>query len=299
MASASTSMTSRVKSLIPSKIKRKLRGYLSAYTTSTPVSVPYEIKLVNPDTLKGQIAVITGGSGTIGRSICCHLAAEGAVVYVCGMSDSKIDAVVSEISDLGGTAYAQKLDVSSDSAIVGAFCEIAQKHGKIDILVNCAGGSARAEHSAIINQETSVIDKILSINLRGVILCTREAAKVMVENKYGRIITISSIIGERGKADFAEYAAAKAGVITFTKSIAMEIGKFGVTANCVSPGIVQRGGITASFEEYLKTTNWLNSYGKPEDTATMVSYLASQQACFVTGQNFIVDGGRSLGMKGD
>lgn len=288
-----------LKKLIPQGVKRRLKRFLGQYSSSVQVAVPYEIRLTTPDRLKGQVAIITGGSGAIGRSICCQLAAEGATVYVCGMSEGKISAVISEIAGLGGNAHARKLDVSSEAAIVATISEVAERHGRIDILVNCAGGSARDDHAAIIDQETSVIDNILNINLRGAILCVREAAKLMTRAGYGRIINISSIIGDRGKANFAEYAASKAGIIAFTKSIAMELGKSGITANCVSPGIVQRGEITGADLERLKATNWLGTYGKPEDIAAMVSYLASEQASFITGQNFIVDGGRSLGLKGD
>jgi len=191
------------------------------------------------------------------------------------------------------------MDVSDEQLIVSVFDSIYKNHGKIDILVNCAGGSARGDYAPIIQQKTSVIDNLLNINLRGTILCTREGAKAMVEKGYGRIINISSVIGERGKANFSEYAASKGGVIAFTKSIAMELGKYGITANCVSPGIVQRGGVSESDLERLQNTNWLRSYGKPEDSASMVAYLVSEKAAFVTGQNFIVDGGRSLGLKGD
>ena len=288
-----------VRKLVPGRVKAFIKSRLPAAAPALQVSVPYEIRLAAADRLKGQVAVVTGGSGAIGRSICCHLAAEGATVYVGGTSEARMGEVVAEIVALGGRAYPQKLDVTSEAAITAAFAAIAGQQGRIDILVNCAGGSAREDYGPIIAQKTSVIDNILAVNLRGAILCVREAAKVMVAGKYGRIINVSSVIGDRGKANFAEYAASKAGVIAFTKSIAMELGQYGITANCVSPGIVQRGEITAAALEHLKTTNWLGGYGKPEDIATMVAYLASDQAAFITGQNMIVDGGRSLGLKGD
>ncbi|MFK8252339.1 SDR family NAD(P)-dependent oxidoreductase [Ancylobacter terrae] len=288
-----------LKKLVPAPVKAKIKAYVLRNAPALPVAVPYQIRLVGKDRLKGQVAVVTGGSGAIGRAICCHLAAEGAIVYVCGTSDARMGEVVSEIAALGGTAHAQKLDVGDEGAIRAAFAAIGQAHGRIDILVNCAGGSAREDHGAIIDQKTSVIDAILTINLRGTMLCVREAARIMVGRGYGRIINVSSIIGERGKANFAEYAASKAGVIVFTKSIAMELGTSGITANCVSPGIVQRGAITGDMIEQLKKTNWLGGYGKPEDIASMVSYLVSDEAAFITGQNMIVDGGRSLGLKGD
>ncbi|MFA7439776.1 MAG: SDR family NAD(P)-dependent oxidoreductase [Sphingomonadaceae bacterium] len=288
-----------LKKVVPAGVRRKMGRFLARYAPPVDTPARYEIHLDGQGRLAGQIAIVTGGSGAIGRSICCHLAAEGATVYVCGASHNKINAVVSEIGELGGIAHAQKMDVSDEQLIVSVFDSIYKNHGKIDILVNCAGGSARGDYAPIIQQKTSVIDNLLNINLRGTILCTREGAKAMVEKGYGRIINISSVIGERGKANFSEYAASKGGVIAFTKSIAMELGKYGITANCVSPGIVQRGGVSESDLERLQNTNWLRSYGKPEDSASMVAYLVSEKAAFVTGQNFIVDGGRSLGLKGD
>lgn len=290
---------SGLKALVPAGVKSRIKKVLRRYVSAVPVAVPYQIRLDAAGRLKGQVAVVTGGSGAIGRSICCLLAAEGATVHVCGMSPDKVDAVVAEIGGLGGSAHARRLDVSSDADIVAAMSEIAARHGRLDILVNCAGGSARQQHAAIVEQKTEVIDSILGINLRGTILCVREAAKVMVGRGYGRIVNVSSIIADHGKANFSEYAASKAGVIAFTRSIAMELGTSGITANCVSPGIVQRGEITGGTAERLKATNWLGTYGKPEDIATMVSYLVSDSASFITGQNFIVDGGRSLGLKGD
>lgn len=278
---------------------RPIRALQDLLSPKVTVTAPYEIRVADGGELRGQVAIVTGASGAIGRSIACHLAAEGAIVYVCGMSAGKIDAVVAEIIELGGSAHPRRLDVSSEADIVKTFAEIAGFHGRIDILVHSAGGSARDQHADLIHQKTEVIDEILNINLRGAILCCREAAGVMVKAGQGRIVNISSAIAVQGKAGFAEYAASKGGVVAFTKSIAMELGASGITANCVSPGIVQRGEISASQISHLGRTNWLGSYGKPEDIAAMVAYLVSSRASFITGQNIIVDGGRSLGLKGD
>ncbi len=251
------------------------------------------------DGLAGQVALVTGGSGEIGGSVCEVLAAQGATVIVTGTSPERTDAICQRVADAGGMAIAQILDVGNADDVERAFAAVAARHGRLDILVASAGGSARGKSAPVIDQEIEVIDAILGVNLRGAILCARAAARMMVPAGRGRIIAISSIIGDHGKAGFAEYAASKAGVNAFIKSLAMEVGCHGVTANCVSPGIVERGGVTPGVAERLARTNWLNSYGTPEDVAHMVAFVASDEAAFVTGQNFIVDGGRSLGLKGD
>lgn len=283
--------------IIPGSLKAKIKSYIQKNEKGLAVSVPYSIIISNPDALKGEVALVTGGSGAIGRAISCRLAAEGATVYVCGTNADKINAVVSEIKDLGGIAYPCRMNLADESDILTNFRKVFDDHGRLDILVNCAGGSARSSSAPIYELKTDIIDNVLDINLRGTILCSREAAKIMMTQNKGKIINISSIVGEKGLAKFSEYAASKAGIIAFTKSIAMEMGKFGVTVNCISPGKVQRGEIIQSNLEKLKKSNYMNSYGKPEDVSEMAAYLISQKASFITGQNFIVDGGRSLGLK--
>jgi len=288
-----------IRKALPAEMKRKLKSIRDKFYPPAQVNMPYEIRISDVGELKEQIAIVTGGSGTIGRSVACHLAAESASVYVCGTRLERVESVVAEIEKLGGKAYPQLLDVTNEKDISTVFAEIFKRHGKLDIMVHCAGGSAREEHAPISELKTSVIDSVLNINLRGAILCCREAAKIMTPQNYGRIINISSVLGTQGKANFSEYAASKGGVISFTRSIAMELGQFGITANCVSPGIVQRGAVNTDQIKRLKQTNWMNDYGKPDDIGGMVRYLVSSQASFLTGQNIIVDGGRSLGLKGD
>lgn len=264
------------------------------------VNQPYQINLTEKGRYKNQIALVTGGSGAIGRAICCRLAAEGAIVYVCGMTKSKIADVVSEIkSDLSGEAYETQLDVSNMQNIEEVFREVVKKHGKIDILVNSAGGSLRGKSNELAEQDIELVKQNININLIGSLACSKVAAQYMKSQQYGKIITISSVIGEFGKAGYTEYAAAKGGTNASVKSLAMELGKYGITVNCVSPGIVQRDEITPYQLAQIKKKNYMDSYGKPEDISNMVAFLASDEASFITGQNFIVDGGRSLGLKGD
>lgn len=288
-----------IRKIIPASFKEKIKVKLYNRFGFLNVTRPYNIQLRYKENLKNKVAIVTGGSGAIGRAICCRLAAEGAIVYVCGMTGSKISAVVKEIINLGGEAYETNLDVTDERNIHETFKGIIEKHAKIDILITSAGGSAREKSNILPDQDIAVIDEVLNINLRGTMLCAREASIQMVKQKSGKIIALSSTIGVGGKAGFSEYAAAKGGVVLFVKSLAMELGKYGINTNCVTPGIVQRDKISQQQLERIKQTNYLNSYCTPEDISNMVTFLVSEEASFITGQNFIVDGGRSLGLKGD
>lgn len=282
---------------IRKRLDQKVGSYLRSRYQSFNVTRPYIIKRHEGQSLKDKVVVITGGSGAIGRACCFRLAAEGAIVYVCGTRLVRVKDVVDEIVSAGFIAHPQVLNVLNYNEIVSVFSGIYTKEGRLDILVNSAGGSAREKANNLIDQEVDVIDEILSINLRGVMLCAKEAARYMIPVRTGKIINITSVIGLQGKAGFAEYAASKAGLIGFTKSLAMELGKYGVNVNCVSPGIVQRGKVSQDIAEHLTTTNFMNTYGKPEDISNAVNFLCSDESSFITGQNIIVDGGRSLGLK--
>ena len=283
---------------IVSKVDRKLGVFLRTRYTSYRVARPYIIKVDMHEELKGKIAIITGGSGAIGRACAFRLAAEGAKVYVCGSRPNSATPIVEEILAAGKSAIATQLNVLDANAIASTFKMIAdENNGHIDILVNSAGGSARKRANKIVDQDIEVIDEILNINLRGAMLCCKEAAKYMIKNNYGRIINITSVIGLQGKAGFSEYAASKGGSIAFIRSLAQELGKYNITVNGVAPGIVQRGEITNDMIEHLSKTNWMGAYGKPEDISAVVNFLCKDEASFITGQNIAADGGRSLGLK--
>ena len=279
-------------------INGRIGNYLRSRYSSFKVTRPYIIKVDEHDELKGKVAVITGGSGAIGRACAFRLAAEGAKVYVCGSRPDSAKPVVEEILTSGKLAVATQLNVLNSNAIKDVFRTIAEENnGHVDILVNSAGGSARGKANNVVNQEIEVFDEILNINLRGAMICAKEAAKYMITNKYGRIINITSVIGLQGKAGFSEYAASKGGSIAFVKSLAQELGCYGITVNGVAPGIVQRGEVTKESIERLGKTNWMGTYGKPEDISAVVNFLCKEEASFITGQNIAVDGGRSLGLK--
>lgn len=276
----------------------RIGHFLRSHYTSFRVTRPYIIKVDEHEELKGKVAVITGGSGAIGRACAFRLAAEGAKVYVCGSRPTSAQPVVDEITTAGKQAVAVQLNVLDAKSIQVAFEKIAaENHGHIDILVNSAGGSARGKANNVVDQDVEIFDEILNVNLRGAMICAKEGAKYMISNKYGRIINITSVIGIQGKVGYSEYAASKGGSIAFVKSLAQELGRYGITVNGVAPGIVQRGEITMEAIVRLSKTNWMGTYGKPEDISAVVNFLCKDEASFITGQNIAVDGGRCLGLK--
>ena len=273
----------------------RVRSRVGRRPVKVEMARPYVVRLDPPPELDGLLAVVTGGSGAIGRAISLRLAISGAEVYVLGRSAERLDKVVGEIREHGGTAHAAQVDVADDEAVTRFFASIPT----VDILVNCAGGSARGEHAPVWDQSLDVVDRILSANLRAAISCVRAATPKMIERRSGRIISVGSIIGSSGKARFADYAAAKAGLAGYMKSAAIELGQFGVTVNLVSPGIVPRGQPPQDELDRMKRTNVLLAIGHEEDVAEAVGFLASPRARFITGQELAVDGGRSLGLRGD
>lgn len=289
-------ITKRIRNRI--NLRGRIGKFLRSRYSSFQVTRPYIIKVDEHTELDGKVAVITGGSGAIGRACAFRLAAEGAKVYVCGSRPTSAQPVVDEIIAAGKKAVAIQLNVLDAISIEETFKNIANENeGHIDILVNSAGGSARGKANNVVEQDVDVFDEILNINLRGAMIYAKEAANFMIANKYGRIINITSVIGLQGKAGFSEYAASKGGSIAFVKSLAQELGRYGITVNGVAPGIVQRGEVTMDAMERLGNTNWMRTFGKPEDISAVVNFLCKEEASFVTGQNIAVDGGRSLGLK--
>lgn len=295
-----TFMLKRIRKFIPAVCKKKIKELVGANKVVYSTDKEYIINVSEKGRLNGKVAIITGGSGAIGRAICLRLAIEGAIVYVAGRTETNVNKVVSEISSLGYVANSLILDVSDEKQIEQAFEFVAKlNQNHIDILVNCAGGGARDKATYLHEQSIEVIDSILKTNLRGSMLCSREAAKYMVKQKLGKIVNISSAVGIKGKSRYTDYAAAKAGIIGYTASLAIELGHYGINVNCVSPGYIQRGEFDDSTAEWLKKTNYLEKIGTLEDIASAVSFITSEEAGFITGQNLIVDGGRTLGLHGD
>ena len=277
------------------KVYRKLFGQ-KVYVER--VTKPYVVNILKEGRFKNKVVIVTGGSGTIGRSVACRLALEGAVVIITGRNESKLKEVKSEINNGYGISEYVVADILKENEVENLFNQVISKYGKLDYLVNVAGGGSRDKMAGLDEQSMDVVGSVIETNLMGTMTCCKYAGREMKKRGEGRIVNTSSIVGVRGLARYSEYAATKAAVTSFTQSLAMELGKWGITVNVVSPGIVQRGVVADDALSRIQSTNFLNSFGTPEDIANMIAFLLSDEASFITGQNFIVDGGRSLGLKG-
>jgi 3-oxoacyl-[acyl-carrier protein] reductase len=242
-----------------------------------------------------DIALVTGASRGIGRAIALQLAADGFAVVVNYASNSaKADAVVSEIEAAGGSALAVQADVSDPDAVASMFRSVAEEIGPVSVLVNNAGIT---DDGLVLRMTSEQWDNVVNTNLRSVFLCTKEALRPMLRAKSGRVINISSISGISGNAGQGNYAAAKAGIIGFTKSIAKEVGSRGITVNAVAPGFIQTDMTEALGETVTEAVSEqvaLGRLGMPEEVASAVGYLASDGATYITGQTIVVDGGLAL-----
>lgn len=248
--------------------------------------------------LEDKVAIVTGGAQGIGEAISLHLASKGAWVVVADLELARANEVVNEIRALGGKAIATKTDVTKSEQANQMIKAALEEFSKVDILVNNAGGSLHETRSLFCQSEERVWDVVLGVNLKGVLNCARAVINHMIQRQRGKIISIGSIAGLMGTAGLADYSAAKGGVIVFSKALAKEVASYGINVNCVCPGPIATEYFLTLPEEakqrYLRTIP-LGRFGKPEEVASLVSYLASDEADFITGQTFVIDGGRSLG----
>ncbi len=248
--------------------------------------------------MRSKIAFVTGAGGFIGGAVACKLAEEGVKVAVSDIREDALAATVEKIQSAGGEAQAYPANVSDpkdiDRAIRAAFADF----GGLDIMIHAAGGSARERNRLFVEQTDEVIMDILNVNLLGALWSSRTAAQLMIEQGTGgRIINFSSIVASNGLKKLTEYAAAKGGVNGFTRSLAKELGPYHITVNAVAPGVVThpRNG---NNDEYARASNLFGDRCLPEDVADLTVFLASEKARFITGQICVIDGGRSLSMKG-
>ena len=240
--------------------------------------------------LSDRVAIITGASRGIGRAVALALAAEGAKVVVNYASSSDAaQQVVTAITDAGGSAIALQADVSKLEQVDALFNETLEKFGRVDVLVNNAGIT---RDTLLLRMKPEDWQAVIDLNLTGVFLCTRAVSKLMLKQRSGRIINIASVSGQMGNPGQANYSAAKAGVIGFTKTVAKELASRGITVNAVAPGFIATDMTSELKSEEILKYIPLGRYGEPEEVAGMVRFLAADSAAaYITGQVFNVDGG--------
>ena len=241
--------------------------------------------------LQDKVAIVTGASRGIGRAIAIELATQGAIAIVNYTSSSAAaEAVVTEITDAGGEAIAIQADVSKIDQVDALVNAVIEKLSRVDILVNNAGIT---RDTLLLRLKPEDWQAVIDLNLTGVFLCTRTVSKIMLKQRSGRIINITSVAGQIGNPGQSNYSAAKAGVIGFTKSVAKELATRGITVNAVAPGFITTD-MTSNLnnsEDILKYIP-LGRFGQPEEVAGMVRFLAADPAAaYITGQVFNVDGG--------
>ena len=243
-------------------------------------------------TLAGKVALVTGGSRGIGKAIVLALAGAGADVAINYAGNiAAAQEVASEVEAMGRKAVLVQGDVADTTVAAGIIEKVVTELGKIDILVNNAGITRDA---LLVRMEEEDWDAVLTTNLKGVFNCTKAAVKYMMKQKSGKIVNISSVVGVTGNASQANYAAAKAGCIGFTKSVAKELGSRGINVNAIAPGLIATDMTKDLPEKVIKEMESgipLKRVGEPKDVANAVLFLVSEEAAYITGQTLNVDGG--------
>ena len=240
--------------------------------------------------LTGRVAVVTGASRGIGRGIARALASQGAVVCAAARGANAAETAAA-IVESGGRAESFTVDVTDTASVGALFGSVVERHGRVDVLVNNAG---IARDQLMLRMKREDWDEVLQTNLTGAFTCVQAVLKSMVKQRSGRIVNISSVVGQMGNAGQANYAASKAGLIGFSKALAREVASRNVTVNVVAPGLIETDMTKALADR--SQTDWTaqipaGRIGTPDDVAAAVCFLASDEAAYITGQVLAVNGG--------
>lgn len=247
--------------------------------------------------MKGWVAVVTGGASGIGRETALRLVREGAKVALVDINIDGANKVAEEIKALGGEVLSLKVDITSLDEAHQMAKAVLDRFGQIDILANIAGGAFPSKMGTFAQSDRAIWDLNINLNLFGTFNCTRAIVNHMMERKKGKIVNIASVAGMVGQATTADYAAAKGGIIAFTKSLAKEMAPYGINVNCVSPALTGTDRVRSMPKDFLqKQIDYihLHRFGEPVEIANVVVFLASDEASFVTGANYVADGGITL-----
>lgn len=245
--------------------------------------------------LSNKVAIVTGGSRGIGSAIAIELAKEGAIVIInYNGSEEKAQEILEQVIAVGGQGRIYKCNVSNFSACEQFFKDIMGAYGRIDILVNNAGIT---RDGLLMRMSEEDFDQVIDVNLKGTFNCMRFVNRIMLKQKSGRIINISSVSGVLGNAGQANYAASKAGVIGLTKTIAREVASRGITVNAIAPGFIETDMtevLSDGVKEGIIKQIPLQRFGQAKEIANMVAYLASDKGSYITGQVIHIDGGMAM-----
>ena len=244
---------------------------------------------------EGRVAIVTGGGRGIGRAIVARLAQEGANVAISYRSnDAAAEETAQKVREVGTQCELFKGDVASPEDVQALFKGVSDAFGRVDILVNNAGIT---RDNLMMRMKEDEFDEVLRTNLKGTYLCTRAALRPMVRARWGRIVNVGSVVGLVGNAGQANYAASKAGIIGFTKSVAREVAQRGITVNTVAPGYVETeltGGLPEGVKDQILAQVPSGRFGEPEEVAEVVVFLSGEGAGYITGQTIAVDGGMTM-----
>ncbi len=245
--------------------------------------------------VEGRTAIVTGGSRGIGRAICLELARQGMHVAVnYAGSQQAAEQVAAACREMGVQAVAVGADISCADGVQALFDQTLKAFGRVDILVNNAGIT---RDTLLLRMTEEDFDRVIDTNLKGAFLCMKQAARLMMKQRYGRIVSLSSVVGLRGNAGQVNYAASKAGIVGMTKSLAKELAPRNVTVNAVAPGFIETdmtGALAPAVQEGIRAQIPLGRFGSPQDVARAVAFLAGEESGYITGQVLCVDGGMAM-----